>query len=129
MWNCAGKTGALIANSSNQVARMSQIKNLLQDLPKARSEEIVEVLAESKSIRIERIVSTGQHSPSGFWYDQPEDEFVVLLSGTADLLFEGQETPTRLQAGDSINITAHRKHRVESTSPNEPRVWLAIFYE
>ncbi len=46
------------------------MNNLFADLSADLSEELVEVLAENKHVRIERIVSTGHASPDGFWYDQ-----------------------------------------------------------
>ena len=76
-------------------------------------------------MRIERIVSTGQASPAGFWYDQPDDEFVVLLSGAAALRFEGGDV-VDLKPGDWIEIAAHVRHRVESTQADPPTVWLAV---
>jgi len=32
--------------------------------------ELIEILAESKNVRIERIISSGQISPEGFLYDR-----------------------------------------------------------
>ena len=107
---------------------LKQNRNLFTDLPNSLPKELVDVLAETDSIRIERIVSTGQSSPERFWYDQDEHEFVVVLKGEAALLFDDDENSMHLEPGDFINIPAHRKHRVESTSPNEPTVWLAVFY-
>ncbi|MEM6689844.1 MAG: cupin domain-containing protein [Planctomycetota bacterium] len=107
---------------------MSGAHNLFEGLPTTLPEELVDVLAQSESTRIERIVSTGHRSPEGFWYDQSQSEFVLLLRGEAKLLFEGDSTPVNLLPGDSINIETHRKHRVEWTSPDEPTVWLAVFY-
>jgi len=107
---------------------VSEPGNLFTDLPTSLPEELVDVLAETESIRIERIVSTGQSSPADFWYDQDEHEFVVVLKGEAKLLFDDCEKPIHMKPGDFVNIQAHRKHRVESTSPNEPTVWLAVFY-
>ncbi len=80
-------------------------------------EELVEILAASNSVRIERIVYTGHSSPRDFWQDQDEHEWVVPLKGAAKLLFDGEEQPWLVQPGDFINIPAHRKHRVEWTSP------------
>ncbi len=103
--------------------------NLFAGLPQSLPEEWVENLAVSKNVRIERIVSTGQASPPGFWYDQPEHEWVVVLRGEAILEFEGETEPQRLSPGDYVVIPAHRKHRVAWTSPDEPTVWLAVFFE
>jgi cupin 2 domain-containing protein len=99
--------------------------NLIDDLP----DELVEVLAENQHVRIERIVSPGHASPDGFWFDQDEHEWVVVLKGEAKLLCEGDREPIQMKPGDHVLIPAHKKHRVEWTTPNEPTVWLAVFYE
>jgi cupin 2 domain-containing protein len=104
-------------------------RNLFDDLPDSLPGELVEVLAESRFVRIERIVSTGQFTPEGCWYDQDEHEWVVVLKGEAKLLFEEDAEPLHMKPGDDIIIPAHRKHRVEWTTPDEPTVWLAVFYE
>ena len=77
-------------------------------------------------MRIERIVSTGQASPPGFWYDQPDDEFVVLLTGAASLCFEEGGVTLDMKPGDWVEIPAHVRHRVESTQADPPTVWLAV---
>ena len=79
-------------------------------------------------LRIERIVSLGRASPPGFWYDQEEGEWVVLLAGAAQLRFADEAAPRRLLPGDWLDIAAHRRHRVEWTDPAVPTVWLAVFY-
>ena len=103
------------------------MNNLFADIPSKLPKELVEVLAENNHVRIEQIISTGQASPDGFWYDQEQAEWVVVLKGEAKLLFEGDDEPVHLKMGDHINIPAHRKHRVEWTTPDEPTVWLAVF--
>jgi len=90
--------------------------------------ELVETLAESKHVCIERIVSTGHASAEGFWYDQEQTEWVVVLKGESKLLFEGETQPVHLKPGDHVTIPPHRRHRVEWTTPNEPTIWLAVFY-
>ena len=104
------------------------MKNLFANLPTELPEELVEVLAEDNHLRIERIISHGHASPDGFWYDQQENEWVVLLKGRAMLLFHGDDQPIEMGPGDYVNIPAHKKHRVEWTTPDEPTVWLAVFY-
>lgn len=91
-------------------------------------DERVELLAQSGAVRIERIVSTGQASPPGFWYDQERPEFVVVLAGSAGLRFEGERAVRKLAPGDWIDIPAHARHRVEWTDPATPTVWLAVHY-
>ena len=97
-------------------------------IPNKLPKELVEVLAENKHVRIERIVSTGQASPDGSWYDQEDAEWVVVLKGEAKMLFVGDVQPIQMRPGDFINIPAHRKHRGEWTTPDEPTVCLAVFY-
>jgi cupin 2 domain-containing protein len=103
--------------------------NLLRDLPDARHGEVAETILSVPGLRIERIVSHGQTSPPGFWYDQPAAEFVLLLAGTARLRFEDEEKPRALAPGDCLDIAAHRRHRIEWTDPHAPTVWLAVFHQ
>lgn len=105
------------------------MQNLFADLPAHLPEELFEVLAENKNVRIERIVSNGHASPKGFWYDQDQHEWIVVLKGQASLLFEDDDEPVELAPGNFVNIPAHRRHRVEWTSSHEPTVWLAVFYK
>ena len=103
------------------------MSNLFDDLPATLPNELVTILAQNQHIRIERIVSTGHTSPEGFWYDQDEHEWVVVLKGEARLAFEDGET-VQMKPGDYVLIPAHRRHRIEWTIQNEPTVWLAMFY-
>jgi cupin 2 domain-containing protein len=91
-------------------------------------DEVFETLLEGGKFRLERIISTGQTTPPGEWYDQDDGEWVALLSGEARLLFEGDTEPRRLQPGEWINIPPGRKHRVEWTHPDRQTVWLAVHY-
>ena len=88
--------------------------------------EFVQTLLTQSGAHIERIVSTGQSSPAGFWYDQAQVEWVAVLQGEALLRFEDEPETRRLVAGDWITIPAHRRHRVEWTAPDRPTVWLAV---
>ena len=99
--------------------------NLLSNIPTNLSEELTTVLQEGTQIRIERIVSTGHRSPDGYWYDQPEDEWVVVLQGAARLEFV--DRMVEMSPGDYINIPARQKHRVAWTTPDGPTIWLAVF--
>ncbi|UPY34924.1 cupin domain-containing protein [Sediminicoccus sp. KRV36] len=89
--------------------------------------EQFDALLQSPGLRIERIASTGAASPPGFWYDQPEDEFVLLMAGAAVLRIEGEE-PIRLAPGDWVALPAHCRHRVDWTSTEPPAIWLAIHH-
>jgi cupin 2 domain-containing protein len=90
-------------------------------------EQFVELLSRP-GVKIERIVSHGQASPPGFWYDQDWAEWVLVLRGSAGLLFEGDEISRPLRPGDHVHIAAHRRHRVEWTDAHEPTVWLAVHF-
>ncbi len=100
--------------------------NLFAGIPTRLPDELLETLVESPHVRIERIVSLGQASPDGFWFDQPHREWVVVLRGAAKLRFE--DRTVEMRAGDWIDIPAHARHRVEWTTPDEPTVWLAVHY-
>jgi cupin 2 domain-containing protein len=100
--------------------------NLYAGLPVRLAEERTDVLARTRGARVERIVSTGQATPPGEWYDQDDDEWVVLLTGAAGLLLEGEEAARTLERGDWVLIPAHVRHRVEWTAAGEPTVWLAV---
>ncbi len=104
------------------------VRNLLENLPTNLADEVIEKLVDHSNVRIERIVSHGQSSPDGIWYDQSQDEFVVLLSGSAKLQFDDEAQIVPLRPGDYLNIPAHRKHRVHWTSQSEPTIWLAIHH-
>ena len=105
---------------------MTLTTNLFTDLPAHLPDELITKLLEAANVRIERIVSHGHASPADFWYDQPQAEWVIVLKGAARLQFE--DGTVEMKAGDSVNIPAHRKHRVEWTTPDEPTVWLAVHY-
>lgn len=102
--------------------------NLFAAVPEALAEEHVSALVVQPGIRIERIVSTGQASPPGFWYDQEEDEWVVLLAGRAAVTFAGEAAPRALEPGSYLHIPAHVRHRVDCTSSTPPAVWLAVHW-
>lgn len=97
----------------------------IYDMPKLPlPDELITILAETDTVRIERIISTGQVSD---WYDQTETEFVVLLEGSAVIEFENRENMA-LSRGDTIIIKPHEWHRVNYTSTDPPCVWLCVFY-
>ncbi len=100
--------------------------NLFDNLPISIPNELVEVLTVNQHVRIERIVSHGHVSPEGFWYDQNDNEWVIVLQGAARLRFE--DSILEMKSGDFVNIPAHKQHRVEWTTPDEPTIWLAVFY-
>lgn len=102
--------------------------NIFSGIPADIPEEIFETIAESSPVRIERIISRGQATPQGVWYDQDLDEWVILLKGSAEILFDAEVRPLTLLPGDHILIPAHCRHRVTRTDDREPTVWLAVHY-
>jgi cupin 2 domain-containing protein len=102
------------------------MSNLFTELPSHLSDELFTTLLEAANVRIERIVSHGHVSPKDSWYDQDQHEWVVLLNGSARLRFEDETVD--MKPGDFVNIPAHKKHRVEWTTPDEPTIWLAVHY-
>lgn len=103
--------------------------NLYRRIPDALPEEMIQTLAESRHARIERIVSKGHCSPPGFWYDQEENEWVLLVKGEARLHFEAGDRIVHLTEGGYVNIPAHERHRVEWTREDSETIWLAVFYK
>ena len=98
----------------------------IYELPKELNDlEKFEQIVSGKNNQIERIISTGQTTPSGQWYDQTTDEWVILLQGEAELSYL-DDSRIKLKAGDYLLIPAHTKHRVEYTSVNPPCIWLAV---
>lgn len=104
-------------------------RNLFAELPLENTEEHFEELFRLGPARVERIVSFGQASPPGFWYDQPWHEWVVVLRGCAGLEIEGTPEVLELGPGGYVDLPAHRRHRVAWTAPDEPTIWLAVHVE
>ncbi len=102
--------------------------NIYSDIPERVPEEIFETLGESGEVRVERIISDSHASPEGFWYDQDQSEFVLLLKGSAGMRFEGEDEIVLLRPGDWVDIPAHVRHRVEWTDSEQKTVWLAVSY-
>ena len=102
--------------------------SFFDNIPAELPDELFETLVAADRMRIERIVSRGHASPEGFWYDQDENEFVVVLQGSAGLRMDGEDVPLILKAGDYVVIPAHVRHRVEWTDPSGYTIWLAVFY-
>lgn len=122
----------MLEKSSNELVDSEAMTilhpRLLQDVPTALDAEQVDELLRRPNLRIERIVSTGQASDEGSWYDQAEHEWVIVLSGRAKLRYQSEDTEIELGPGDAVFIPAHTKHRVAWTTPDEPTVWLALFW-
>ncbi len=99
--------------------------NLFQLPDELPDEELVELLLSQPRLFVERLISAGQVTPQGVWYDQTQDELVVLLQGEAELAWDNGRR-MELKAGDWLFIPAREKHRVEHTSSDPPAIWLAI---
>ena len=103
------------------------MNNIFENIPEALDTELFETLLRSPQVRIERIISRGHRSADGCWYDQKENEWVIVLKGSALLVFDDGREET-LGAGDYIDLPAHTRHRVEWTDPDTDTVWLAVWY-
>jgi cupin 2 domain-containing protein len=104
------------------------LMNIFSDVKDHLPEEEFLELASSETVKIERIVSMGHRSPEQFWYDQENNEWVLVLAGCGVIEFEDGRV-VALSAGDYLNIPARQKHRVKETSSSEPTVWLAVHYK
>ncbi|WP_205342142.1 cupin domain-containing protein [Denitrificimonas caeni] len=108
---------------------MSQaISNIFEFLADDISNELFENIVTGQNIKIERIISKGHSSPTSGWYDQSENEWVIVLKGQAKIEFENQ-APVHLLAGSYLNIPAHTKHKVAWTDPDIETIWLAVHYK
>ena len=103
----------------------SKPASLFADIPQLIPEELCQTLLQSPTVRIERILSQGQHSAENTWYDQEQAEWVLLLQGKAKLSFVDAE-PVELNPGDYLLLPAHCKHRVDSTASDQVSIWLAV---
>jgi cupin 2 domain-containing protein len=110
------------------MARVIRRGNVRAGIPAQLPEELVEVLARAADVRVERIVSRGHASPPGFWYDQDEDEWVVVVAGAARLAIEGEAEEIALAEGEWIDLPRHVRHRVTWTTPDRDTIWLAVFH-
>ena len=104
------------------------VENIFSDLPVKLPNERFDELLRGGSFRLERILSTGQATPAGQWYDQDQAEWVLVLRGSAQLQFEGEAEAVELGPGDYVLIPAHCRHRVQWTDPQSPTVWLALHF-
>jgi len=101
--------------------------NIFKGIPGNREQETFHPLAVGKYTKIERIVSTGQKSPPSGWYDQEQNEWVMVLKGQAILSFPDRAS-VHLRAGDFLDIPSHQKHKVDWTAPDRETIWLAVHY-
>ncbi|MBI3125232.1 MAG: cupin domain-containing protein [Ignavibacteriales bacterium] len=103
-------------------------KNIFAEIPDTLPEEVFEKITEGKDFFVERIISDGHTSPPNFWYDQETNEFIMLMSGSAKILYDDGNSFS-LSPGDYLIIPAHQKHRVEETDKTQKTIWLAAHYK
>jgi cupin 2 domain-containing protein len=106
-----------------------ELNNIFSTVPSFMQDEISETLLRTEAFKLERIVSSGQVTPEGEWYDQDTNEWVILLSGSAGLLFEDDDEVFIMNAGDYIHIEPHQRHRVEWTDPEQRTIWLTLHFK
>jgi cupin 2 domain-containing protein len=104
---------------------LPKVTNILRIGSDGAIGEQVSRLLDSPAFRLEQIVSNGEASAKDFWYDQPEAEWVLLVRGKAILRFQGDRS-LGLDAGDSVVIPAHSRHRVDSCS--QDALWLTLHF-
>jgi len=102
--------------------------NIFEQIPANLEEEVFEILVQANQLKIERIVSKGHTSPEVGWYDQEQNEWVMVLRGEATVAFEN-EKPVHLKEGSYIDIAAHKKHKVVKTHKEKETIWLAVHYK
>lgn len=105
-----------------------KIGNLFSGLPDNTASEVFETIVSARNVKIERIVSSGQVTPDGEWYDQLHDEWVLLLAGSAEILLEVEQQTIKLAAGDCLLIPARCRHRVVKTDLEQKTIWLAVHF-
>lgn len=115
-----------MSTGENEQPRMVTGGSLLADVPDRLEAERFDQLLRVANVRIERIVSTSQTTPPGEWFDQDWDEWVLLISGAAEILLAEEDAPRLLKPGDYLFLPAHLRHRVTRTTPERPTIWLAI---
>ena len=102
--------------------------NIYENIPKRLPNELFSKILSKNNIRIDRIVSKKHITPKGKWYDQDNNEFVLLIKGNAELSFKKNKGIRKLKMskGDYINIPSRLKHRVDKT--DKETIWLTVFY-
>ena len=101
--------------------------NIFTGIPKSLQDEFFEVLLTDKNLKIERIISRGHRSPPSGWYDQEQNEWVMVVRGKAIISYKDGSS-VHLKTGDHVHIPAHIEHRVEWTDPDNDTIWLAVHY-
>jgi len=101
--------------------------NIFDYIQTLSDSELFEDLLKKDNLKLERIISYPNSVPENKWYDQGNDEWIILLKGSATLQFENDEI-VKLLPGDYLLIPAHSKHKVKDVNKHEPTIWLALHY-
>jgi len=101
--------------------------NIFTNIPKKLNEELFEDILNKPNIKIQRIISDGNTEEEFQWYDQNNDEWVIILQGAAIIEFK-DEDDIKLETGDYINIPAHKKHKISWLNKDIKTIWLAVHY-
>lgn len=94
--------------------------NLYRDDRPPSCGERFDTLLSHRNLVVERIVSSAEIVPGN--YLQEQDEWIVLLRGTATLRVADEEV--HLSSGDYLFLPARTPHSVAQTSAGA--LWLAI---
>ena len=108
-------------------ASRGQHNLLAEPLPLAGTESDRELIS-GEHWRLHLIQSNAFQSPPGEWMVQEEAEWVLLLRGSAELMFRDPHERIDLSVGDPVLIAAKRPHRVERTDPDPGTLWLALHW-
>lgn len=106
----------------------SQSDNLLRSVAPPPGQELKQIIHEGLHWRLELIISSSASSKDGFWYDQEEHEWILILRGSARINLKKPDVLVDLSVGDHLYLHSHRLHRVERTDPEPGTTWLALFW-
>ena len=102
--------------------------NLLNTAIPAAGEEVEHTLHQGSNWRLVLIASNQSRCPDGVWMNQSEQEWVMVLRGSARLQLTNPERVVDLSAGDHLFLPAHCRHRVERTDPDPGTLWVALIW-
>ena len=122
--------------------------NIYDKIPESITEEIIEIMYQNPHCKVERIISNGQITTENEWYDQDQEEWIILVQGEATILIEKLQEESsdkcnilncnikeescdkvHMVKGDTLLIKSHQKHRVIYTSQNPLCIWLCVFVD